>query len=39
VLIDAQSASDAVRSIAPVAAGWKRGRKTFERPRAKLFRP
>jgi cytosine deaminase len=39
VLIDAQNASDAVRSIAPVAAGWKRGRKTFERPRAKLFRP
>jgi cytosine deaminase len=39
VLIDAPSASDAVRSIAPVVSGWKRGRKTFTRPRAELYRP
>jgi cytosine deaminase len=39
VLIDAPSASDAVRSIAPVVSGWKRGRKTFQRPRAELYRP
>jgi cytosine deaminase len=39
VLIDAPSASDAVRSIAPVVSGWKRGRKTFARPRAELYRP
>jgi cytosine deaminase len=39
VLIDAESASDAVRSITPVVAGWKRGRKTFHRPRAELYHP
>jgi cytosine deaminase len=39
VLIDAPSASDAIRSIAPVVAGWKKGRKTFSRPRAELYRP
>jgi cytosine deaminase len=39
VLIDATSASDAIRSIAPVVAGWKRGRKTFWRPPAEFYRP
>jgi cytosine/creatinine deaminase len=37
VLIDAASGADAVRSIAPVLAGWKRGRKTFHRERPALF--
>jgi cytosine deaminase len=39
VLIDAPDAASAVRQIAPVVAGWKRGRKTFSRPRPTLLRP
>jgi cytosine deaminase len=39
VLIDAPDPATAVRTIAPVLAGWKRGRKTFSRPRAALLRP
>ena len=37
VLIDAISPADAVRRIAPVRAGWKNGRKSFERPPARLL--
>lgn len=37
VLIDAACGAEAVRCIAPVLAGWKRGRKTFHRERAVLF--
>lgn len=39
VLIDAPSAASAVRQIAPVLGGWKRGIKTFTRPRPTLLRP
>jgi cytosine deaminase len=39
VLLDAESAAMAVRTLAPVRAGWKRGRKSFEQPRPVLFRP
>lgn len=39
VLIDAPSAAAAVRAIAPVLAGWKGGRLSFERPRPILHRP
>ena len=39
VLIDAPDPATAVRTVAPVLAGWKRGRKTFSRPRAALIRP
>jgi cytosine deaminase len=39
VLIDAPDPVSAVRKIAPVAAGWKRGRKSFVRERAQLLRP
>lgn len=39
VLIDAPDAAAAVREIAPVIAGWKRGIKTFSRPRPVLLRP
>lgn len=38
VLIDALDAASAVREAAPVLAGWKAGRQTFERPRAYLVR-
>jgi cytosine/creatinine deaminase len=39
VLIDAFDGASAVREIAPVLAGWKRGVQTFSRPRAQLMRP
>lgn len=39
VLIDAPDPASAVREIAPVIAGWKRGVKTFSRPRPVLLRP
>lgn len=39
VLIDAPDAASAVRSIAPVIAGWKNGRQSFRRDRAELLRP
>jgi cytosine deaminase len=39
VLIDGADPAEIVREIRPVLAGWKNGRKTFERPRAKLLRP
>jgi cytosine deaminase len=39
VLIDAPDPQSAVREIAPVVAGWKRGAKTFSRPRPVLLRP
>jgi cytosine deaminase len=39
VLIDARDGASAVREIAPVVAGWKRGVQTFARPRAHLMRP
>ena len=32
ILVDATSGADAVRRCAPVLAGWKRGRLSFERP-------
>ncbi|MGR3805679.1 amidohydrolase family protein [Marinibacterium profundimaris] len=38
VLIDAPDRASAVREIAPVIAGWKSGRQTFERPRARLLK-
>ncbi|MCR8550532.1 amidohydrolase family protein [Salipiger sp. P9] len=37
VLIDAPDAASAVRGVAPVLAGWKAGKQTFERPRARLI--
>ncbi|MBU1306446.1 MAG: amidohydrolase family protein, partial [Alphaproteobacteria bacterium] len=37
VLIDAISPADAVRRCAPALAGWKRGRQSFERPRATMM--
>jgi cytosine/creatinine deaminase len=39
VLLDAESPRDAVREVAPVLAGWKDGRQTFENGRTRLFRP
>lgn len=39
VLVDAPDGASAVREVAPVVAGWKRGVQTFSRPRAKLLRP
>lgn len=36
VVLDAPDAVSAVREIAPTLAGWKHGRKTFERPRGRL---
>jgi cytosine deaminase len=39
VLFDAPSAVAAVREVRPALAGWKNGRKTFERPRGRLLRP
>lgn len=38
VLVGAQDAAGAVREIAPVVAGWKRGRATFVREPARLLR-
>ncbi|MGR9278797.1 amidohydrolase family protein (plasmid) [Rhizobium leguminosarum] len=37
VLFDAPSAADAVATIAPALIGWKNGRRTFLRPRPRLF--
>lgn len=37
VVLDAPDAVAAIREIAPPLAGWKRGVKTFERPRAVLL--
>lgn len=37
VLLDAPSAADAVATIAPASAGWKNGRRSFLRPRPRLF--
>lgn len=39
VLIDAPDPQSAVREIAPAIMGWKRGVKTFSRPRPVLLRP
>jgi cytosine deaminase len=39
VLIDGGDPAEIIRENRPVLAGWKNGRKTFERPRAKLLRP
>ena len=37
VTLDAANPSEIVRSSAPIIAGWKRGRKTFVRPKARLL--
>ena len=37
VLFDAESPAEAVATVAPALAGWRNGKKTFERPRARLF--
>jgi len=37
VALDAANPSEIVRSSAPTLAGWKRGRKTFVRPKARLL--
>ncbi|WFS04781.1 amidohydrolase family protein [Rhizobium tumorigenes] len=39
ILIDGADPAEIVREIRPVLAGWKGGRKTFERPRGRLIRP
>jgi cytosine deaminase len=39
VLLDAPSTAMAVRTVAPVLCGYKRGRKSFERARPLLFKP
>jgi len=39
VVIDAKGEADAVARIAPVLMGFKRGVKTFDRPRARLIQP
>ena len=39
VLLDAPDPVAAVRQVAPPIAGWKAGRKTFNRPRATLIKP
>lgn len=39
VLIEAESRADAVRRLAPIRCGFKRGRMSFSRGRAELFRP
>lgn len=39
VVVDARDEAHAVAEIAPVLMGFKRGVKTFERPRARLIRP
>jgi cytosine/creatinine deaminase len=38
VIIDAASEAEAVATVAPVLAAFKRGRQTLERPRARLLR-
>ncbi|WP_174800921.1 amidohydrolase family protein [Martelella limonii] len=37
VLLDAETPAQAVATIAPTICGWRNGRKTFERPRPRLF--
>ena len=37
VIIDAASEAEAVATVAPVLAAFKRGRQTLERPRARLL--
>ncbi|GLR62197.1 amidohydrolase family protein [Rhizobium indigoferae] len=37
VLFDAPSAAEAVATIAPALIGWKKGRRSFLRPRPRLF--
>ncbi|WP_424810746.1 amidohydrolase family protein [Roseococcus sp. YIM B11640] len=39
VVVDAPTPVDAIRSISPVLAGFKRGRRSFTRQRAELHRP
>jgi cytosine deaminase len=39
VLVDAPDAVSAIRTVAPVLAGWKRGRQSFRRERAELLFP
>ncbi|HZO23413.1 MAG TPA: amidohydrolase family protein, partial [Steroidobacteraceae bacterium] len=39
VVIDATSRAEAVATVAPVVAAFKRGRQTVDRPRARLIRP
>jgi cytosine/creatinine deaminase len=39
VVIDARSPAEAVATVAPVLCVFKRGRRTVERPRARLLRP
>ncbi len=39
ILIDGAGPAEIVREVSPVVAGWKGGRKTFERPRGRLLRP
>jgi cytosine deaminase len=39
VVIDARTPAEAVATVAPVLCVFKRGRKTVERPRARLLRP
>jgi cytosine deaminase len=39
VIIDAQTPAEAVATVAPVIAVFKRGRQTVSRPRAVLIRP
>jgi cytosine deaminase len=39
VILDARSRVEAVATVAPVLAAFKRGRQTVDRPRAKLLRP
>lgn len=39
VIVDARTRAEAVATVAPVVACFKRGRQTVDRPRAKLIRP
>lgn len=39
VLLDCTGPEDAVREIAPVVTGWKRGRRSFDNGRRVIFRP
>jgi cytosine/creatinine deaminase len=39
VVVDAADAVDGLREVAPTLAGYKRGRRTYTRERAKLLRP
>jgi cytosine/creatinine deaminase len=38
VIIDAATDAEAIATVAPVLAAFKRGRQTLERPRARLLR-